>query len=469
MVPEYENVVKVLGFRPAETKTTDPLELERQLVGKRVLVIPEQQETSEEALERLGAAVASKLRAFLTSGGRIVGMSYALGAEDILRGAEIWSCSNDVNLTGDDLAVAQPSHPLAKGVSESFKGPDGSTDFKHVPSGGATVIVWDPWDRAPVVFEWTTGGGTIVMLGFDYFAYNEATATLLRNAVTPLPPPGPCPICDGGVYSYGVWRLQYDSKEKDMYIVSAGGDLAFRIRWDSNGWFYFIERGVPGIAWSTGQTSDPLMDFRIPVATILETPPVGAVPESPFTMGEWEFVFRASRLTIANAKDVGVESYQGLILEKGEAVATFQGRRSVRTFSIGCPVLLATISVSGVESILDSLGLVYTRLDVKGTPVWFFKLDGNAVALFPFLPAPTGAYWGLQLLYVATATPRTSDQVYRWNVEKRGSRAYIDDDGTPVLEAEIFLDGGVTRDGVIAFILRFSRSVREFKDFLTKK
>lgn len=182
VTPEYDNLVKILGFRPAETKTTDPADLELQLGGKSVLIIPEQHETDEATLEDLGYSVSDVLVAFLERGGRIVGMTFGNGAEDILRGAEIWSCGDGWDVRNANLAVALPDDPLAEGVAPEFTGPDGSTDFWDVPDD-AIVIVWDPTDEAPVVFLWATQGGTVVMLGFDYYAYNDATARLLRNAV----------------------------------------------------------------------------------------------------------------------------------------------------------------------------------------------------------------------------------------------------------------------------------------------
>lgn len=200
VTPEYDNVVKILGFRPTETKTTDPAELELQLAEKSVLIIPEQQETDETSLEDLGNSVSDVLVGFLKRGGRIVGMTFGKGADDILRGAGIWSCGDGWDVRGANLAVALPGDPLADGVAPQFTGPDGSTDFSDVPED-ATIVVWDPTDGAPVVFQWTSQGGTIVMLGFDFFAYNEATARLLRNAVqasaidtTPTPPVPTCAV-----------------------------------------------------------------------------------------------------------------------------------------------------------------------------------------------------------------------------------------------------------------------------------
>lgn len=198
MTPEYDNVVEVLGGRPAETSTTDPAELEALLADRTVLLIPEQYEAEEATLEDLGLAAARVLADFLARGGRIVGMTYSKGADDILRGAGLWDVVDGYDVTGAALAVAVSGHPLVEGVDARFDGADGSTDFSGLPDS-AVVLVWDTFDKAPVVFTWETGGGAIIMLGFDLYAYEDATARIVRNAVgiaaqpvvSPLPRPDP--------------------------------------------------------------------------------------------------------------------------------------------------------------------------------------------------------------------------------------------------------------------------------------
>jgi cytochrome oxidase Cu insertion factor (SCO1/SenC/PrrC family) len=180
---EYAHVVEALGFRPQETRTRSASELRALLAGIGVLLIPEQEECSESSLASLGSDCGSVLREFLDRGGTIVGMSYAKGAEDILRGAGILpGVNDDEDITGETVRVAVPSHPLAAGVASSFKAENGTTDFSGV-SAAATVIVKDA-DGDPVVFVQAVGRGTVVMLGFDFYQYNSDMAQLLRNAVS---------------------------------------------------------------------------------------------------------------------------------------------------------------------------------------------------------------------------------------------------------------------------------------------
>jgi hypothetical protein len=330
--PEYDNVVTVLGARPAETRTTDPAELERLLAGKSVLLIPEQHEADAATLERLGKAVEGVLKGFLGRNGRIVGMTFADGAEDILRGAGIWSCDDAFNLTEDDLAVAVAGHPLAAGVAATFEGPSGSTDFRTMPPD-AVVVVWDPRDEAPVVFQWNALGGTIVMLGFDFFAYNDATAAILRNAVGLAPPP--------------------------------------------------VTLGPPG-----------------PEAT----------------------------------------------------------------------AVLTSVTVSDVEGLLTELGLTFERrTDEYGDPLWVFEIEGITVVLSvdDETAGLSGRYQFLMLYAGWIAEGRVSLAVVNdWNLQKRGSRAYLDRDQDPVIESDLYLHGGVTRDTIRQFIERFGRSAADFRSHI---
>ena len=256
MSPEYENIVAALGFEPTATATTDPGELACLLTGRSILLIPEQQETDEDTLEAVGLAVARVLADFLARGGRIVGMSYSRGAEDILRGAGLWAVNDGYDVTGAALAVAVPGHPLTAGVSPAFEGADGSTDFSGLPDD-SVILVWDTFDRAPVVFTWQTGGGAVHMLGFDLFEYTPDTAQLLRNALgfatgSPSGPPGGTEVVhdlgvpeieeilvdlrltfDRRTDSYGdpVWVLYLDDLAAVLSVDDAAGEAPGRFKY----------------------------------------------------------------------------------------------------------------------------------------------------------------------------------------------------------------------------------------------
>lgn len=130
-----------------------------------------------------------------------------------------------------------------------------------------------------------------------------------------------------------------------------------------------------------------------------------------------------------------------------------------------CPVcepLYADISPDELEDILDELHLSYDRVDVQGTPVWFVSMDKEAMVIYLFSGTTKDRYSGLQFIFYGVGIRADPAVIARWNTEYRGTRAYIDADGEAVLEAELYLAGGVSRKVVGEYLARFARSVQAF-------
>lgn len=68
------------------------------------------------------------------------------------------------------------------------------------------------------------------------------------------------------------------------------------------------------------------------------------------------------------------------------------------------------------------------------------------------------------LLYAGFSTdnPPSLERVNEWNREKRFSRAYLDEEGDPVLEADLDLAGGVADGAIRAFLDLFEENLRAF-------
>ncbi len=74
-----------------------------------------------------------------------------------------------------------------------------------------------------------------------------------------------------------------------------------------------------------------------------------------------------------------------------------------------------------------------------------------------------------QLYYGASGIKLTPEQINEWNRTKRLSRAYIDQEGNPVLESDLITDGGITEQNLIAFVKTFTAvSVPSYSMFLLK-
>jgi hypothetical protein len=62
-----------------------------------------------------------------------------------------------------------------------------------------------------------------------------------------------------------------------------------------------------------------------------------------------------------------------------------------------------------------------------------------------------------------------ADDMNTWNQTKRLSRAYIDDENDPVLEADLLANAGYTEEQFLEWLQVFNFSAREFQQFLIEK
>lgn len=88
------------------------------------------------------------------------------------------------------------------------------------------------------------------------------------------------------------------------------------------------------------------------------------------------------------------------------------------------------------------------------------KVDGRPYMLFNQEDGDLQAYY-------AISGPRISYRdINTWNRTRRLSRAYLDSDLDPVLEADLLANGGLTGENVTEFFKVFNGSVMQFRDFI---
>lgn len=115
------------------------------------------------------------------------------------------------------------------------------------------------------------------------------------------------------------------------------------------------------------------------------------------------------------------------------------------------------ISAEGMELICAELGYLGTRIDEDGD--LYVTMQGYEVLML------VGTYDGV---YVSLVTgfrdsPVGLKQINAWNRDNRFSRAYLDRDGDPIVEAELDLAGGVTIARIKDFVRTFGTlSLPEF-------
>ena len=72
-------------------------------------------------------------------------------------------------------------------------------------------------------------------------------------------------------------------------------------------------------------------------------------------------------------------------------------------------------------------------------------------------------------LYIGFGDMKVSpSKMNEWNKGKRFCRAYMDDDGNPVLESDLDFTGGVTEDAIKAWIKLYRGLLKSYIEFLNK-
>ena len=89
-----------------------------------------------------------------------------------------------------------------------------------------------------------------------------------------------------------------------------------------------------------------------------------------------------------------------------------------------------------------------------------FKADGRTYMLFRYDDGDLQLYYGISGISI------TPDDVNTWNRKRRLSRAYLDGDNDPVLEADLLANAGINHEIVAEFIKVFVGSVGEWRTFL---
>lgn len=89
-----------------------------------------------------------------------------------------------------------------------------------------------------------------------------------------------------------------------------------------------------------------------------------------------------------------------------------------------------------------------------------FKADGTTLVLFLYDDGDLQLYYGL------TGVNITAEDINQWNMRRRLSRAYIDQERDPVLEADLLANAGMNERIITEFIKVFVDSAHDFRTFL---
>ncbi len=120
--------------------------------------------------------------------------------------------------------------------------------------------------------------------------------------------------------------------------------------------------------------------------------------------------------------------------------------------------LLKTLEDSELIEILQADG--YRAVEQIEDRVIKIKVDGHTYILYVYDDDDLQLYFGL------TGYAVTTTHMNDWNREKRLSRAYLDDENDPILEADLLANAGYTREQLTEWLSVFDSAAREFRQFL---
>lgn len=123
--------------------------------------------------------------------------------------------------------------------------------------------------------------------------------------------------------------------------------------------------------------------------------------------------------------------------------------------------LVKKFSDSQLVELMKSEG--YSSVETVKEGVIRVKIDGNNYVMFNKFDGD------LQLYYVIGGAKISFENMNEWNKTKRLSRAYLDSDNDPTLEADLLADAGITTAQVSMFFKVFKMSVGAFRDFLIER
>jgi len=115
-----------------------------------------------------------------------------------------------------------------------------------------------------------------------------------------------------------------------------------------------------------------------------------------------------------------------------------------------------SLSDAETPSFMKSIGYRVERVD---DGVFSFELSNISVALFLYDSS-------VQMYAVFTGYDIDLETINEWNKSKRYGRAYLDDDWDPVLEYDLDMEGGVSKNAIKVFIETFDLLVSSFYDYV---
>ncbi|MBK7853281.1 MAG: PKD domain-containing protein [Bacteroidetes bacterium] len=180
---EYPHTIAAINqyftnYTLTETSTTDPGTLSGLLVGKNVLLIPEQETGDPNVWTNLGPVI----RQFLNNGGSVIWCGSYSSESDCMFNTGVWTGTFNQQLVAQTVDVINAAHPLVAGLGvPNFTSPN-ATFISDLTNPDKEQIV--AFNNSDVVATRIYGSGKAIFIAFDYYSTTNENARILANAIS---------------------------------------------------------------------------------------------------------------------------------------------------------------------------------------------------------------------------------------------------------------------------------------------
>ncbi|MBU4485395.1 MAG: T9SS type A sorting domain-containing protein, partial [Candidatus Delongbacteria bacterium] len=187
MAREYPNTLNAISqyftdYTVSTSTSTNPAALNAELSGKDIFLIPEQEGGSASIFTSLGSSWATTLTNFVNNGGTVIfcgsnGVYYP--AHEILNSSGLMTMSySDWEQSG--TMTVDTTHFITDGLPASIPAQD-ATSLYTITDSSSDELVTMYGNTAIAAKE--MGRGHVVLLGYDYYDYDDNAAKLISNAI----------------------------------------------------------------------------------------------------------------------------------------------------------------------------------------------------------------------------------------------------------------------------------------------
>jgi subtilisin family serine protease len=326
MNEEYANTLNAISqyytdYTVTTTTVTDSAALASELAGKNIFLIPEQENGSSSEYVSLGSSWRAILNKFVSNGGTVILCGSSKGTEQILRSSGLMYLSYYDTDNPSAMTVLDTTHFVTRGLPASIPSQN-ATMFYNIYDQQADILV--TYKNYAAVAAKNIGYGHVVLVGYDFYSYDDNAAKIISNAVKWA--------------AIGNWLSVTPNSGTVTYLDSQLVDLNFNTS--------EVVAGIykANLAIHSNDVENPVVNVPVNLKVLTAAPPIITINVDSFAveLAEGDSSFRT--LTIRNSGkgklvyniDIGIYSPSSL---KGD------GRRGEETDSA---LLIPNTFISGI-------------------------------------------------------------------------------------------------------------------------